>query len=183
MEMAIRLADDLLEYFQDEERGGFFFTAKDHEQLAHRSRTFSDDSMPSGNAIAAYALGRLGHLLGETRYLAAVEKTLQAGWPAMLDFPHGHAALVIALDEYLEPPEIVVIRGAAADTETWASDISAIFAPHRLVFAIPAETQQLPGALEQRQAGATTRAYICRGTSCSTPIEDLSALAAELSEA
>ncbi len=123
--LAVKLADELLEHFLDSERGGFYFTANDHEALAHRSRTFGDDSLPSGNAIAAFALGRLGHLLGDTRYLDACEQTLKAGWPAMTDFPHGHSALVIALDEYLEAPEIVVIRGDAQAAEEWAATVNA----------------------------------------------------------
>jgi uncharacterized protein YyaL (SSP411 family) len=45
--------------------GGFFFTAADHERLIHRSKTFSDDSIPAGNAVAASVLCRLGYLLGE----------------------------------------------------------------------------------------------------------------------
>ena len=87
------LADTLLDAFADSERGGFYFTADDHETLPHRSRTFSDDSMPNGNGVAARALGRLGHLLGDSRYLGAGETTLRAARQAMQDFPHGHAAL------------------------------------------------------------------------------------------
>jgi uncharacterized protein YyaL (SSP411 family) len=183
LELAIKLADDLLKHFQDRERGGFYFTANDHETLAHRSRTFGDDSLPAGNAIAAFALGRLGHLLGETRYLDAVERTLSAGWPALSDFPHGHSALIIALEEYLEPPEMVVIRGDTQTTEEWAATVNAIYAPSRMVFGIPADAENLPGALAERAAGAAPRAYICRGAVCSIPIEDLRELATELSEA
>ena len=180
--LAIKLADDLLKNFEDAERGGFFFTGKDHEQLVHRPRTFGDDSLPAGNAIAACSLGRLGHLLGNTHYLQAVERTLQAGWPAMLDFPHGHAALVTALDEYLTPPEIIVIRGSANEVEEWSATVNVIFAPRRLVFAIPTAAPSLPGALAERKPGKSTLAYICRGTSCSTPITSVENLAAELSE-
>ena len=33
------LAEALLAHFEDRESGGFFFTADDHEQLMHRSRS------------------------------------------------------------------------------------------------------------------------------------------------
>ncbi len=180
---AVELADRLLADFADADRGGFYFTSAHHEQLIHRTRSFGDDSLPSGNAIAALALGRLGHLLGEPRYLLAAENTLRAGYAAMQDFPHAHAALVIALDEYLEPPEIVIIRGADAEMGDWLHDISAVYAPRRLVFAIPADAGNLPGALDARKPAETTIAYICRGTSCSAPVHTLKELASELSEA
>ncbi|MEC9375292.1 MAG: thioredoxin domain-containing protein [Pseudomonadota bacterium] len=183
IELAIKIADDLIENFQDEEHGGFFFKSKDHEKLAHRSKTFSDDSLPSGNAIAAYALSRLGHLIGETRYLIAAEKTLQAGWLSMLDFPHGHAAMAISVEEYLNPPEIVIVRGNKTEAESWAEEIGSIYAPGRLIFAIPSDEGKLPGSLSKRPARNGTTAYICRGTSCSPPIQNLSNLALELSEA
>ncbi|HEX7061139.1 MAG TPA: thioredoxin domain-containing protein, partial [Woeseiaceae bacterium] len=60
---AIGLADALLEHFQDAENGGFWFTADDHEPLIHRPKPLGDESMPSGNGIAARALQRLGFLL------------------------------------------------------------------------------------------------------------------------
>jgi uncharacterized protein YyaL (SSP411 family) len=183
LQFAITLADRLLSDFEDKERGGFYFTAATHEQLAHRPRSFSDDSLPSGNAIAALTLGRLGHLLGETRYLAAAERTLRAGWTAMLDFPHGHAALITALDEYLTHPEIVVIRGDAESAHEWAASIGKVYAPRRMIFAIPADAADLPGALALRQPAASTVAYVCRGMSCSAPVTQLSQLAAVLSEA
>jgi uncharacterized protein YyaL (SSP411 family) len=183
LKFAIELADTLLEQFLDAERGGFYFTSADHEKLAHRSRTFSDESLPSGNAIAAQALGRLGHLLGETRYLHAAEQTLRAGETLMADFPHGHASLITALDEYLEPPEIIIIRGAAAEAEDWSRQAGALFAPRRLIYAIPVDAVDLPGALASREAGATTRAYICKGTHCGLPLETLQELTAAVSEA
>jgi len=183
LDWAIELADALLDEFSDAERGGFYFTSVNHEQLVHRTRSFSDDSLPSGNAVAAQALARLGHLLGDTRYLDAAEHTLRAGYSAMVDFPHGHAALVIALDEYLDPPEIVVIRGAHEEASEWAQAVAAIYAPSRLVFAIPDTAEALPGALAARAPGVTTRAYICKGMTCGLPVTSREALAAELSEA
>ena len=78
---------------------------------------------------------RLGHLLGETRYLDAAEATLRAAWAALSEYPHGHATLLTALDEYLEPPEIVVLRGEARELAEWLAVAGTLFAPKRLVFA------------------------------------------------
>ncbi len=64
LRFAGELAQVMMERFHDPQHGGFFFTADDHEQLIHRSKVFADDATPSGNAIAALALQRLGHLYG-----------------------------------------------------------------------------------------------------------------------
>jgi uncharacterized protein YyaL (SSP411 family) len=182
LDFSIWLADQLLERFQDSDRGGFYFTSHDHEELIHRTKPMSDDSLPSGNGVAALALARLGHLLGESRYLDAAERTLALGWDGMKDFPAGHTALVTALEEYLEPPEIVVLRGDAHDIGCWSKELGAIYSPRRLIFAIPADDANLPGTLTLRESEGKTIAYICRGTSCSAPIRSLDVLAKELSE-
>jgi uncharacterized protein YyaL (SSP411 family) len=179
---AVELADRMLADFEDREKGGFYFTSVQHEKLVHRTRSFSDDSLPSGNGIAALALARLGHLLGDTRYLRASENTLRAGFAAMQEFPHGHAALVTALDEYLEAPEIVIIRGSPNEAGEWSRSISAIYAPRRLVFAIP-DNAILPEPLAAKRATDATTAYVCQGTRCSTPIDSLEKLATAIREA
>jgi uncharacterized protein YyaL (SSP411 family) len=177
---AIWLADQLLDRFQDERRGGFYFTASDHEDLIHRSRPMSDDSLPSGNGIAALALNRLGHVLGEDRYLSAATNTIKAGWKSLQAFPHGHTALVTALDEYLHPPDVVILRGPEADLRDWCDSLNALYSPRQLTFAIPDAEEDLPDALAVRESQEGTVAYVCRGTHCSVPLTSLEKLTAEL---
>ncbi|HSQ03587.1 MAG TPA: thioredoxin domain-containing protein, partial [Burkholderiales bacterium] len=56
---ALALADTLLEQFEDQEHGGFFFVSHDHEALILRPKNGYDTAMPSGNGIAARALLRM----------------------------------------------------------------------------------------------------------------------------
>jgi uncharacterized protein YyaL (SSP411 family) len=170
------ILDAMLGHFEDPGLGGFFFTSDDHEALIHRSKSFSDDAIPSGNGIAARALIRAGYLLGETRYLEAAERTLRAAWLAMSRFPHGHMSLLEALDEYLAPPEILLIRDRAPAGGEWQRELDKLYAPHRLVFSIPADLDGLDAAVADKQSGAVTRAYLCRGSTCSAPVESLADL-------
>jgi uncharacterized protein YyaL (SSP411 family) len=163
----------MLDHFQDRKDGGFFFTSDDHETLIHRSKSFSDDAIPAGNGIAARVLLRAGYLLGEPQWLEAAERTLRAGWLAMNRYPHGHVSMIEALAEYLDAPEIVIIRGTTDDAAVWQREIGKLYAPHRLVFAIPAELGGLDAAVADKRAGDGTRAYVCRGATCSSPIESL----------
>jgi uncharacterized protein len=181
--LAQRLADILLDHFHDSGSGGFWFTADDHEVLMHRPKPLADESMPSGNGIAALALQRLGFLLGETRYLQAAEGTLRLASRVMTEHPQAHVTLLTALEEYLDHPETIIIRGDAPELERWKVAAQRIYAPRRLIFAIPSDCAELPGALAQRAARpGETVAYRCLGSHCSMPLESLDALAAELSE-
>ena len=119
LEMAMQLADQLLNSFEDKEHGGFFFTSHDHEKLIQRGKTFVDDALPSGNGVAASVLGRLGHLLGDSRYLQASELTLRAAWSSIERYPSAHNALLHALEEHISPPKSVIILGEAEVTAEW----------------------------------------------------------------
>jgi uncharacterized protein YyaL (SSP411 family) len=181
LQFAIEIADLLLAHFHDNDQGGFFFTADDHEVLIDRPKPLADEALPSGNGIAAFALQRLGFLLGESRYLDAAEKTLRAASQAMEEYPHGHVSLITALEEYLAHPEIIVIRGDADETRRWRDSAAKLYAPRRLVFAIDRDAADLPGALaDRRPVDGETVAYRCVGNHCSLPISGFEALAAEL---
>ncbi len=180
---ACELADTLLAEFADTERGGFWFTAAGRDPPLHRPKGFADEATPAGNGIAAQALGRLGWLLGETRYLDAAERTLRGGWASLVRMPQAHTSMLNALDEFLDPGEVIVIRGEAAKVAEWQAALAASYAPRRMVVGIPAGTAGLPEALASKAARAGTVAYVCRGPQCSEPINDLSQLVRELSPA
>jgi uncharacterized protein len=173
LEFARALADSLLAGFEDPEAGGFFFTASDHESLIHRSKTFDDESVPSGNGVAVSLLCRLGYLLGEPRYLEAAERTLKAAWNSVQRYPQAHLTLLSGLEDYLKPLQIIIVRGDGADARRWASSLGTAYAPSRMIFAIPTDAVDLPPMVEAKRAGAGTVAYLCSGTSCSAPLASL----------
>jgi uncharacterized protein len=174
---ARELADITLAHFEDRKAGGFFFTADDHETLIHRGKTFSDDATPAGNGVAALALLRMGYLLGNTAYLEAAERTLRAAWLALEKYPHAHASLLNALDELTRPPEIIVLRG---ETAGWARELAKLYSPRRLVLSIPRDAGELPQALAEKSLRKNAVAYVCRGSTCSAPIETLEQLLGDL---
>ena len=167
---AVELADSLLARFEDKEAGGFHFTAYDHETLIHRPKSGHDTATPAGSGIAAFALQRLGHLLGETRYLAAAERTLGLYWPHLRQSPGGFATMLRALEEMLTPPEIVILRGPAADMPEWTAALGA--RPTRIILALPNGITGLPAALAKPESEAVN-AWRCRGVSCSAPTANI----------
>ncbi|MCC5873192.1 MAG: thioredoxin domain-containing protein [Gammaproteobacteria bacterium] len=181
---AVALADALLDHFLDREEGGFFQTAHDAEALIYRPKPTLDESTPAGNAVAASALGRLGHLLGRQDYLDAADGVLRWAGPVMGRAPQAHAALCHALEEAITPPQLLLIRGAQAST--WAKKADDEYRPFRLVFALPEAIEAddgsepwLPTYLPTELPAPTT-AWLCSNMTCSLPITELSALTAEL---
>jgi uncharacterized protein YyaL (SSP411 family) len=176
LEFACEIADVLLERFADRERGGFWYTAAGQDPPLFRPKSFADDAMPGGNGVAAQSLARLGWLTGETRYLDAAEAAVRGAWPSLARGPESHASVLNALDEYLDPVEIVIIRGDAAGADSWRRQLARSYAPRQIVIAIPVDATGLPDSLAGKVARERTVAYVCRGPVCSEPVYDLDAL-------
>jgi uncharacterized protein YyaL (SSP411 family) len=180
---ARELADCLLEQFEDQENGGFFFTSHDHEQLIQRTKTGYDNATPSGNGVAAFALQRLGHLLGESRYLEAAARTLRLFFPTLQQHPGACVSLLLALEEALVPPCILILRGDSAQARQWQRELSARFRPHTMVLTLPGDLAGLPPLLDKPAPAAGVNAWLCQGVSCLPLITDLGTIARQLDAA
>ncbi|CDZ77699.1 Thioredoxin-related protein [Legionella massiliensis] len=174
---ARQLTDVLLQSFADNQDGGFFFTAKDHEKLLYRPKTMMDEAIPAGNGILVRALLVLGYLLGETTYISAAEKTLQAAWPMLTQYPAEHCSLLLGLKESLLPGQILVIRGEKDEIKDWHQEAQRL---NNYCFAIPVDAANLPESLALKKVQGKSCAYLCRGLHCEAVITSKSELKARL---
>ena len=172
------LAEVLLADFAAED-GGFYFTSHTHEALIHRPKQAYDNATPNGNGIAAVALQRLGHILGEPRYLQAAERALKAFDINLVNNPAACASLTHALEEFLMPPNLVIIYGNAKQMVAWRDAIQQHYYPHHLFFyldeAWDKNKQDLPPTL-QRNFTNEVNAWVCQGVVCSPCVNNLQQL-------
>ena len=183
LQFARALADCLLEQFEDREHGGFFFVSHDHEKLIHRNKPGHDHATPSGNGIAAFALQRLGHMIGELRYIEAAERAIRLFYGAMQRQPSGFVSLLTALEEALTPPSVVVLRGEAPVLDEWQRALAARYRPHTLVFALSNHLSGLPPSLNKPASVHEVNAWLCRGVSCLPPTSNLGTIERLLDQA
>jgi hypothetical protein len=176
LDFALELAGALLRDFADSERGGFFFTSHSHEHLIQRRKDFSDDAIPSGNAVAAGALLALGHLAGNEDFTGAAGRALNAAGSSLVRMPHAHAALLCARMDQMQPPLQIVLRGRAAELRDWQRRCAAALPLRASLYAIPDDAAALPGLLGERTPRGRTTAYVCEGFACDAPITDLELL-------
>jgi hypothetical protein len=102
LDEAKALTDVMVQFHDDKEQGGFFYTSNDHEKLFARSKEQFDGAQPSSNSIAARNLVRLWQKTGEDRYAELAEKTFKALAAPLKANPGGSTALADALAMYLE---------------------------------------------------------------------------------
>ncbi len=171
LEGALSLSDVMISEFLATD-GGFFYTGKSHEALVVRQKDTFDNATPSGNAMAATALLRLGALTGREDLFAIGQETLQAVKAIMEKAPTAAGQSVIALDFLLGPVrEYAVIAGS--EPRGVAEVLEAIytkFLPHKVVAPSGTSTELMP-LLEGRTAIAgQTTTYICEKFACQAPV-------------
>ena len=179
---AVSLADVLLDAFEDRQGGGFWFTSHDHESLILRPKPALDDATPSGNGMAAMALQRLGHLVGDSRYGDAAERALRLHSADFTRQAAGMPSLMTALEECLSPSSWVIVRGPQEALARWGREIDAAYRPGTMTFRIPAGVAGLPAVLEKPVA-EIVNAWVCRGVVCMPPVGSAAEVLAALTSA
>ena len=180
-DLAVRVADVLLDRFEDRERGGFWFTSHDHERLFHRTKPAHDNATPSGNGIAAQALIALGHLAAQPRYVEAAERTVKVFAAGLAESPGSQSTLLVALERLLAPPSTVVLAGEPDEARAWQRALEQTLRPD--VVTVDLTGADVPDALRKGAApDAGAAAWVCRGMRCLQPLTASEAIPAALAE-
>jgi uncharacterized protein YyaL (SSP411 family) len=164
------IAEAMIARFGDPERGGFYSTSDDHEELIARRKEIGDHPIPSGNSAAALGLLRLEALTGERAYGEWADGVLRLFAKAARGQPNAFAHLLRALDFQLSPTKEVALIGE--DLTELSAVVRANHHPH-LVLAGGPEGSAVPELLKDRTAieGRPT-AYVCEHFSCQAPTTD-----------
>jgi uncharacterized protein YyaL (SSP411 family) len=168
-------AETMIDRFADDERGGFFTTSHDHEQLIARRKDLGDHPIPSGNSSAALGLLRLAELTGERSYEDRAVGVLRLFAPAAVRHPDAFGHLLQALDFHLSPThEVALVAPADADLSASLAELKAVawssFRPH-LVLAGGPEGSERPELLRDRTAvDGHPAAYVCERFACKAPV-------------
>lgn len=96
LQRASTLVDTMLDRFEDEEGGGFYFSGDDPTLLL-RPKTFEDGALPAGNAVALRTLRLLGDLKAELRYEQSAERTTQMLASGLEQAPSVMGTAIVAL--------------------------------------------------------------------------------------
>jgi uncharacterized protein len=177
-ERARSLADETIARFGDPERGGFFSTAADHEELIARRKEIGDHPIPSGNSSAALGLLRLAALSGERDYERQAEGVFALFAKPATEHPESFAHLLRALDFQLSPTREVALIGD--DLGELAAVTRASFRPHLVLAGGPEGSDQPPLLSQRTLVDGHPAAYVCEHFSCQQPVTSATELTALL---
>jgi len=167
---ALALADTMIERFGDPERGGFYSTSADHEELIARRKEVGDHPIPSGNSSAAMGLLRLGALTGERRYEEAGTAIFALFGKPAVEHPDAFAHLLRALDFHLSPTREVALVGD--ELGELAAVVREKPRPHLVLAGGPEGSAEPPLLAGRTTVDDSPAAYVCENFTCQLPVVD-----------
>jgi uncharacterized protein YyaL (SSP411 family) len=173
-EAARETADQMIALFADPERGAFFTTAHDHEELIARRKDVEDHPIPSGNSAAALALLRLTALTGDHSYEDRAVSVFRLLHPPAARHPHALAHLLLAMDfHFARVQEVALVAPAEGDgLAPLAAIVRSRLRPH-LVVAGGVDGTRQPELMGERHAvDGHAAAYVCENFACTRPVTD-----------
>jgi len=167
------LGDVLLARFADGERGGFFSTSDDHEQLVARRKDLEDAPIPAGGSAAALGLLRLSALTGEASYEQAAVGQLRLLHELAARHPTAFGHLLRALDRHLRGPREVALVGEPAGVQALAAVVREALRPGVVVAAgAGAQPSAVPLLEGRTPVDDRAAAYVCERFACRRPVTD-----------
>ena len=177
---AKRLADLMITEFWDEENGGFFFTANDHEELIVRNKDFYDNATPSGNSVAADVLLKLAKLTSDEKYERFASTVLRLAAAQLKRHPQGFGRTLSAIEFFLGDSKEIVLMGdedGNLGREVWSE-----YRPGKVV--VPAngstESEMIPLLQGRAAIDGKPTAYVCENFACRMPVTTVEELKEQL---
>ncbi len=170
---ALSTADALVELFHDEDRGGFFTTGTDAEQLITRPKDLLDGATPAATSLAAVGLARLAALTGRSDLAELSRGCVRLVADPLTRQPSAFGHLLATVELLHDGTTEVVVVG---DVPGAVEAVQQRFAPSVvLAWGEPYDSPLWTG----RSAGYV---YVCRDFSCRLPVTNSSALLLQLDE-
>ena len=184
------LSEQMIKLFRDNQAGGFFFTGHDSEKLITRTKPSSDGAIPSGNAVAALALLKLGRLTMNQHFTDQGAKVLKAFSQQLKQSPAYSSVMLTGLSFYLGPTQEIVIAGRphAPDTKQMLSLLRSKFLPNAVVLFHEGDDPSsdiykiVPFIKTQTAIDSKATAYVCENYICNRPVTDIKELDKMLSD-
>ena len=169
---AQELTETMIQFFSDPQ-GGFFDTSSDHESLVVRPKSMQDNATPSGNAMAATVLLKLGAFTGNGSYTEIAETMLEAVQGVLTRYPTGFAQWLVAQSFYVSKPKEIAIIGDVngADTQAMLDVVSEKYRPFAVV-AVGAKDSPIPLLNGRDQIDGKATVYVCENFACKLPVNE-----------
>jgi len=176
LEEANRLARLAVELFGDEERGGFYLSPSDGEELVARKKDLEDQPTPSGNSMLASVLLKLARIYGDDELERRAVGVFRLVHQALARVPAAFGHALTALDLHFSPPKEIAIVGPV-DSPVARAALEP-FQPSTVVAVGPSEDVPLLAGKDLVEGRPAV--YVCERFACQAPFTDPAEVASDL---
>src|SRR5205823_13488689 len=106
---------------------------KDHERLIVRMREGPDGAVPSGNAVAASVLARLGFHHARDAFQEAASRAIRAYGGQIARHPRAFAKSLIVTDLLLNGPVELALIGSPEPSRALRAEVARHYLPNRII--------------------------------------------------
>ncbi len=176
LETALSLNEEMIRLFSDPEKGGFFFTRKDCEELIVRKKEFHDGAVPCGNSVAVMNLMKISAITGNAKYEDIALKTARSYSLSVEKIPSSHTMLLAALEAAAGETVEIVIAGSNDNDEirTVTDALAENYEPGGTVLLKRPGDKAIdviaPFAKECVRRNGEATVYVCKNGSCGLPV-------------
>jgi len=187
LEQAVRLADLLVELFQDPLSGRLYDTPVDGEDLLVRPAGTFDGALPAACSVALEVFARLFLLTGDDAWRATADLLLDSLSSEFSRYPAGYTQALQSTSWLLRATREIVIVGRRGETNT--DEMLEIVRSKKLVQTVVLfKPEQAAGTIsrlapfveDMTMIDGRGAAYVCQGFSCRAPVTSVDELSAIL---
>ncbi|MCE7744374.1 MAG: thioredoxin domain-containing protein [Candidatus Heimdallarchaeota archaeon] len=181
LKKAIQYNDKMIEHFWDKNKGGFFFTPDDGEELIVRKKEIYDGAIPSGNSVAMLNMIRISRI---TMDLSLEEKAVQMNklFSTTIEQSLLSFTLFLSALEYTFGPsfEVVIVGNLnKTDTNEMLQALRSEYIPNKIVLFLPSDEEkpEISNVTDfvkyKSMKNGKATVYVCINRFCKFPTDDI----------
>jgi uncharacterized protein YyaL (SSP411 family) len=167
LQAAVELTNTMISRFWDDGEGGFYFTAKDLEDVVPRRKEVYDGALPSGNSVALLNMLRLALFTGDIKYEELVNQMVRVFSEDVRNAPAAHTFMLLGVNFNVGPTYNVILVGDPQE-DSMKNMLNALknnYLPNKVV-----SLRHLGEAgLSYEKIDGKATAYVCHGQTCMPP--------------
>jgi uncharacterized protein YyaL (SSP411 family) len=170
---ATEVTEYAIQHFSEPDTGFFFYTREGQEDIIIRKKEVYDGAVPSGNAVMAANLYKLGLLLDRRDWKERSDKMVSSLGQAVVRYPTSFGCWAAQLLERTAGTVELAIVGR--ENEEMHRELLRIFIPHRVLMVFAGGDSPFP-LLAGKEAAGPVEIFVCKDFACLQPVTSIKAV-------
>lgn len=176
LKTALKFNQTMMDHFWDPDKGGFYFTPDDGQEVLVRQKEAYDTALPSGNSVMMMNLEKLHLLTGDSQFREVSQALENYFYPLIEQSPSAFTMLLSAVFLKHYPSFGITIVGEKnnPDTNSLLDALRKEYLPNSVLILKSNEdrliTEVIPSVKHKTTINQAATAYVCGNGTCKSPV-------------